>query len=162
VLLIIWILLRESKHKQKILKLKNIEIEEQISNLLNSLKAEQDQNTNLIRQVEDLKVQYHDALAISEFLKAIDQKQITTWMEYEAHFQRLRPGWIEKLKQKVPELTSTDLKYCMCLYFNLSNYAIANLCGVGSEAIKSAKKRIRDKFSLDEATEIYLYLKNFD
>lgn len=162
VFLIIWISLKESKYKQKILKLKNIEIGEQISNLLCSLKAQKEENTDLIRHVESFKVQYHDTQEISELLKAIDQKQIATWMEYEAHFQHLRPGWIEKLKQEVPKLTSTDLKYCMCLYFNLNNYAIANLLGVGDEAVKSAKKRIRDKFSLDEATEIYLYLKKND
>jgi hypothetical protein len=155
------ILRKESKHKQEILELKNREIKEQISNLLDALKAEQEQKTDLIRQVQDLQLQYHDAQEISKLLKAIDQKQIT-WMEYEDYFQRLRPGWIEKLKQKVPELTSTELKYCMCLYFNLNNYAIAGLCGVGDEAVKSAKKRIRNKFSLNEATELYLYLKKFD
>ena len=162
VVLVVWILLKESRHKQKLLKLQNVEIGEQIGNLLNSLKSKQDQNTNLIRQVEDLKVQYHDVQTISEFLKAIDQNRIRTWVEYESHFRQLRPGWVEKLKQKVPGLTATDLKYCMCLYFNLNNYVIGKLCGVGSEAVKSAKKRIRNKFSLDEATEIYLFLKNFD
>ncbi len=159
--LIAWTLLRESRHKQKLLKLKNIEVEEQINNLLQSLKAEQDQKTDLIRQVQDLQVQYQNASASSELLKGIDQKQITTWVEYEAVFQRICPGWIEHLKQQVPELSPTDLKYCMCLYFNLNNYAIANLCGVGADGIKSAKKRIRDKLSLDDATEIYLHLRKF-
>ncbi len=160
-LLIVLILLRESNHKQKIFKLRNTEIEEQISNLLDSLKAEQDQNTNLIRQVEDLKARYHDSQEISELLKTIDQKQITI-SKYEVLFRNLRPGWKERLKQKVPELTSTDLKYCMCLYFDLDNQAIGRLLNVGSEGIKSAKKRIRDKLSLDDATEIYQYLKKFD
>lgn len=160
--LIAWILLRESRHRQTILKLKNIEVEEQIANLLQSLKAEREKKTDLIRQVQDLQVQYQDASLSSGLLKAIDQKQITTWIEYEVAFQRLRPGWIERLKQQIPELSPTDMKYCMCLYFNLTNYAITNLLGVGDEAVKSAKKRIRNKFSLDESTEIYLYLKKID
>ncbi len=126
-LLTTWILLRESRHKQTILKLKNIEIKEQITNLLQSLKTERKKKTDLIRQVQDLQVQYQNASASSELLKAIDQKQITTWIEYEVAFQRLRPGWIERLKQQIPELSPTDMKYCMCLYFNLTNYAIANL-----------------------------------
>jgi len=137
-------------------------MEDQINNLLHSLDIQSNRNTDLIRQVEDLKVEYTDSSRISEFLQAIDKNQITTWMEYEAIFTSLRPGWIAKLKQEVPELSATDLKYCMCLYFNLNNYTISKLCEVGTDAIKSAKKRIRDKFSLDDATEIYVFLKKFE
>jgi len=104
-----WFSVKNSKYKQEILKLKNLEIEDQISNLLVSLKNKENRNENLIIQVEEMKVQHNDSLRISEFLQAIDQNRITTWMEYEACFQTLRPGWIEKLKQAVPELTATWL-----------------------------------------------------
>ena len=157
-----WFLFKESRHKQEVLKLKNVEIEDQINNLLHSLDSQTNRNADLIRQVEDLKVEYTDSSKISEFLQAIDKNQITSWMEYEAIFMSLRPGWIGKLKQEVPELSATDLKYCMCLYFNLNNYTISKLCEVGTDAIKSAKKRIRDKFTLDDATEIYVFLKKFE
>jgi hypothetical protein len=157
-----WFFFKESRYKQEALKLKNVEIEDQINNLLHSLDNQTNRNADLIRQVEDLKVEYNDSSRISEFLQAIDKNQITSWMEYEAIFTSLRPGWIGKLKQEVPELSATDLKYCMCLYFNLNNYTIAKLCEVGTDAIKSAKKRIRDKFGLDDATEIYVFLKRFE
>jgi len=83
-------------------------------------------------------------------------------MEYEACFLHFRPGWIEKLKQEAPDLSPTDIKYCMCINFNLSNYAISQLCDIGIDAIKSAKKRIRNKLSLNDASEIYYYLKRFE
>ena len=154
-----WFSVKNSKYKQEILKLKNLEIEDQISNLLVSLKNKENRNENLIIQVEEMKVQHNDSLQISEFLQAIDQNRITTWMEYEACFQTLRPGWIEKLKQAVPELTATDLKYCMCVYFNLNNYTVSKLCDTGVDAVKSAKQRIRDKLSLNDSKEIYIFLK---
>ena len=158
----VWFSLKESRYKQEILQSKNIEIKDQINNLLSSLETQEEKNENLIRQVGGLKSQYNDSSKISQLLQALDKKQIATWMEYEMCFLSLRPGWVEKLKQEMPELTATDLKYCMCLYFNLNNYTIAKLCDVGLDAIKSAKKRIRDKFSLDDATEIYIFLKKFD
>lgn len=159
----IWLISwKKSKYQQEILKLKNRKIEDQISHLLLSLNNTENRNEYLIKQVELLKIQHNDSLKISEFLKAIDQNEIKTWMEYESLFHELRPGWIEKLKQAVPELTPTDLKYCICLYFNLNNYTIANLCNTGVESIKGAKKRIRDKFALNDATEIYLFLKSID
>ena len=158
-----WFLFKESRHKQEILKLKNIEIEDQIKNLLLSLDKHVYRNADLISQVENLKVQYNDSSKISEFLQAIEKKQITSWLEYESIFMSLRPGWIEGLKQqKKFGLSVTDLRYCMCFYFNLSNKNITELLKVSPDAIKSAKKRIRDKFSLDEASEIYLFLKSFE
>lgn len=154
-----WFLLKENRYKQEILKLKNMEIEDQINNLLRSLENQENKNETLIRQAEELKVQYNDSLSISDFLKAIDQNQITTWMQFEACFLNLRPGWVEKLKQAMPELTPTDLKYCMCIYFDLNNFTVSKLCETGVDGVKSAKKRIRDKFSLKDAKEINIYLK---
>lgn len=155
-----WFLLKDSKCKQEILKLKNMEIEDQFSILLGSLKNKENRNENLITQIEELKIQHNDSLQISKFLEDIDQKKITTWMQYEACFLGFRIGWIERLKVQVPELTATDLKYCMCIYFNLNNFTVAKLCDTGVDAVKSAKQRIRDKFSLEDAKEIYIFLKS--
>jgi DNA-binding CsgD family transcriptional regulator len=152
--------LKKSKYERENLKLKNLEIEDQISRLILSLGNQKDRNKELIKNAEELKAQYSDSLKISDFLEAIDQDRISTWMEYEACFQELRPGWVDRLKHEVPELTATDLRYCMCLYFNLNNYRIAKLCDTGIEGVKAAKKRIRDKFSLKDAKEIYFFLKN--
>jgi DNA-binding CsgD family transcriptional regulator len=157
-----WFLIKNSRHKQAILKLENIEIEDQIINLLHSLDKQENRNAELISQVEKLEIQYNDSSRISEFLQAIEKEKITSWLEYEAIFISLRPGWIEGLKQKESGLTSADLRYCMCIYSKLSNKIIADLLNITPEAIKSAKKRIRDKFSLDDASEIYFYLKKYE
>jgi hypothetical protein len=158
VISIVLLSLKKSKYKQEILKLKNRKIEEQISNLLISLHLDKNENEKLIRQTEDLGNQYADSIKVSEFLEAIEQNQIITWTVYEATFHDLRPGWVEKLKQTVPGLSSTDLNYCMCIYFNLKNKTMMIFFNIGNEAIKSAKKRIRDKFSLADAKEIYTFL----
>ena len=157
---IVWLSLKKSKYDQEILKLKNMEIEDQISHLIVSMGNQKNKNSELIKYAEELKVQYSDSLSIADFLQAIDQNQISTWMEYETCFHGLRPGWVEKLKHEVPEFTATDLKYCMCLYFNLNNFRVAKLCETGVDGVKSAKKRIRDKLSLNDAKEIYLFLKS--
>ncbi|HEY3373054.1 MAG TPA: hypothetical protein VGK10_19545 [Prolixibacteraceae bacterium] len=159
---IVRFLLKESRYKQEILKLKNMEIEDQFSNLLVSLNNEENRNEELIIQMEEWKVQHNDSIKLSEFLMAIDQKRIKTWIEFETSFRSLRPGWIEKLKKAVPELSLTDLKYCMCIYFNLENTVICDLCNVGIDAVKSGKKRIRNKFFLEDAKDINTFLNDFD
>ena len=156
---ITWFRLRLHKQHEEILKLENVEIKDQIDNLLGSLEKVEGKNSKLIVQVKELKAQYNQSQDVTELLKALEDDQIKTWMEYETIFIKLKPGWIEKLKIEYPQLSPTDIKYCMCLYFNLNNYVISNLCDVGTEAIKSAKKRIRDKLLLNEASEIYFLLK---
>jgi hypothetical protein len=158
---IVWHSLKKGKYEKEILKLKNIEIEDQISHLILSLKNQKDKNEELIKNAEELKIRY-DSLMISDFLKSIDQGQVSNWVEFEVWFHRLCPGWVEKLKQEVPELTATDVKYCMCLYFNLNNYKISKICEISDDGVKAAKKRLRDKFSLNDSTALYFFLKNID
>ena len=157
-----WFILKTSKQKQIMLRYKNMEIREQLDKLLSTLKSEKDRNESLIDQMEDIKVQYNNSKEISELLQAINDNQIKSWMEFETNFQKLHPGWIETLRNEVPQLTTTDLRYCMCLYYNLNNYDISNLCHVGIDAVKSAKKRIRDRLGLKDATEIYVFLKKLN
>jgi DNA-binding CsgD family transcriptional regulator len=159
-----WYSYKKSKYNQEILKLKNMEIKDQIDHLIISLGNQKNENTELIKHAEELKVkvQQSDSLRISEFLQAIDQNEISNWVEFDVCFKRVRPGWIEKLKHRVPEFTATDLKYCQCLYFNLNNYRIAKLCDTGVDGVKAAKKRIRDKLSLNDSKEIYFFLQSIE
>ena len=154
-----WFRLKLLKQHKEILKLENIEIKDQIDKLIGSLEKAKGKNSDLIVQVKRLKGQYRESRGVTELLKALEDDHIKTWMEYEAIFVKLKPNWIKKLKIEYPQLSSTDIKYCMCLYFNLNNHTISNLCKVGTDAIKSAKKRIRDKLLLNEASEIYFLLK---
>jgi DNA-binding CsgD family transcriptional regulator len=50
----------------------------------------------------------------------------------------------------------------MCLYFNLNNYKISKICEISDDGVKAAKKRLRDKFSLNDSTALYFFLKNID
>jgi DNA-binding CsgD family transcriptional regulator len=159
-----WYSYKRSKYIQEILKLKNMEIKDQIDHLILSLGNQKDENVELIRYAEELKIKVHqsDSLRISDFLQAIDQNEISNWVEFDACFKRAKPGWIEKLKHRIPEFTATDLKYCQCLYLNLNNYRIAKICDTGVEGVKAAKKRIRDKLALNDSKEIYFFLQSIE
>lgn len=160
-LFILFVILSLLWHKKEILKRKYVEVGKQIDNLISTLEQEKEKNTGLITQLENLKVQYHTQ-ELSEFIQLVQQKQITKWVDFETHFLRLKQNWVENIKQKVPELTSVDIRYCMCLYFDMTNQEIADYLHLSNDAIKSAKKRLRDKFSLEEASEISIFLKKID
>lgn len=161
---IFWYLYKKSKYNQEILRLKNMEIKDQIDHLILSLGNQKHENAELIKHAEELKikVQQSDSFRISDFLQAIDENKISNWVEFDVCFKRLKPGWIEKLKLRVPGFTATDLKYCQCLYFNLNNYRTAKLCDTGVEGVKAAKKRIRDKLALNDSKEIFFFLQSIE
>lgn len=162
ILFITMLTLKQSRLKREILLLKNIEIEEQFGNLLKSLESQKNNNQALIEQVEKTRSQYKDSQSITRLLLEIEQGQIKSWNEFEEKFLENRHVWFNNLRNQNPELSSTDLKYCMCLYLNLNNTSIATLCSISLDAIKSAKKRIRNKLSLNEASEINEYLRSFE
>lgn len=151
---------KKSMFRQKILQLENMAIEEQIGKLIGSLRDEKKKNFLLIEQVEKLRSEYNENEKCTAILDAIENKNITSWVDFEVYFTKLFPHWIENLKQKAPQLTATDMRYCMCLYFNLNNYQISALCNISGDAIKSAKKRIRDKLKLKNSKDLYPYLKS--
>lgn len=155
-------ILKQSRLKQEILVLKNIEIEEQFGNLLKSLDSQKNKNEILIEQVKEIRFKYKDSQSITKLLLEIEQGQVKSWHDFEERFLEIRHVWFNNLKRQNPELTSTELKYCMCIYLDLNNTTMATLCSVSIDAIKSAKKRIRDKLSLNEASEIADYLKSFE
>jgi DNA-binding CsgD family transcriptional regulator len=160
-LFILFVILSLLWHKKEILKRKYVEVGKQIDNLIYTLDREKNKNAGLITQLENLKVQHHTQ-ELAEFIQLVEQKQITKWVDFESNFLRLKRSWVENIKQQVPELTPSDLRYCMCLYFNMNNQEIADYLYLGNDAIKTAKRRLRDKFSLEEASEISIYLKKFD
>ena len=140
--------------------LKLIEIEEQLGNLHRSFENSTIKNEELIGLLEELEAKYLDAKELSGFMSQMDNNSLASWLEFENQFSNLHPGWVELLKEKAPELSPVDIKYCMCLCINLNNFEIAKLLNVRDSTVKSAKKRIRDKLALNNSREIYLHLKN--
>lgn len=159
---ITWSALKQSRLKQENLMLKNMEVEEQITRLVNSLEAQKSKNNDLIKKVEGIGQQYKDSLATVRLISDVEQGLIDNWLDFEAKFLSAKHVWINNLKTKKADLTATEVKYCMCFYLDLSNSAIARLCCVSFDAVKSAKKRIRTKFSLSDASELTTYLHLFD
>ena len=154
--------LKENRHKQEILKLKNITIEDQMSNLRYALEHEVNKNAQLITKLDELTIQYKNTPEINKLILEIKQNQIETFKEFEPRFMELHPGWIEKLHLEVPKLTKIDLNYCMLINLNLDNKLISKIWNVGIEAVISKKKQIRDKLFLEKVTEINEFLKKFD
>lgn len=92
-------------------------------------------------------------LALREQLK----KQ-SEWDDYFTHFEEVNRGFVIKLKEKYPHLTSKDIRYLCYVYMNLDIKEIASLFNITSEACRKRKERIKNKMGLENEVNLYDYI----
>lgn len=155
-------LLKQSRLKREIVMLRNVEIEEQFVNLSKSLESEKNKNQNLIDKVKELSHRYKDSRSITKLKMAVEQGEIKLWKDFDERFLELRHVWVNNLKEQIPDLTDTEIRYCKCLYMEFSNANCAAICCVTIDTIRSAKKRLKKKLSLNEDVNLYEYLRSFE
>jgi DNA-binding CsgD family transcriptional regulator len=102
------------------------------------------------RQKEELGSRYPDKYynylnnKIDENISSRDDRQI-----FENNFERAHEQFFQKMKNKFPELTSSDLQLCAYLRMNLSSKEIAPLLGVSVRGVENHRYRLRKKMKLE-------------
>ncbi len=82
----------------------------------------------------------------------------TDWEQFKLHFEKVNTGFFEKLKEKHPDLTQSDLKVCAYLKINLSLKEIAQMMNVSMSGVNKRLYRLKKKMSLDSNSDIRNYL----
>ncbi|MDE6577064.1 MAG: LuxR C-terminal-related transcriptional regulator [Muribaculaceae bacterium] len=73
-------------------------------------------------------------------------------------FSELHPDFTERLKEKAPELTDTDLRLAKYIAIGLDNKQIASTLGIRPESVKQARWRLRSKLHLQSGASLEDYL----
>lgn len=104
------------------------------------------------------KVQDHQGL--SKNIQALKQhiKMDDDWVNYVRHFEEVNQGFIKRLTQKHPDLTTNDIRYISYLYMNLDTKEIASLLNITPVACRKRKERIEKRLDLQEHTTLNYYL----
>jgi DNA-binding NarL/FixJ family response regulator len=68
--------------------------------------------------------------------------------EFSVRFQEVHNGFYEKLLEKFPELTQTELKLCAFLRLNMSTKDISELTGQSNLAVEKSRYRLRNKLGI--------------
>lgn len=80
------------------------------------------------------------------------------WDNFAEHFNNTCNGFFDRLTEKHPKLTNSDLRLCAYIRLNLSTKEIASLMNVSSSSVEMAKYRLRKKLELDETVALPYYL----
>lgn len=109
---------------------------------------------NLKKQVEQL-----PRLESEETHSAIRRIQSTIkhnldldsdWDKFKLHFEKVHPGFFEKLKQEYPNLTQNEYRLCAYFHMNLTVKEIATMLNIDPESVRKAKTRLNKKINLNE------------
>ena len=99
-----------------------------------------------------------------KMISAIDD-QISTeedWKIFQHNFDRIHSGFFHILKERYPELTTTDLRFCSLLCQNMSSKEIATMMNISLKGVEAARYRIRKKMNLDSGVSLTEFLINLE
>lgn len=79
------------------------------------------------------------------------------WEDFKRYFEEVHTGFIEKLKEKHPDLSPNDLKICALTRLNLNIKESATILAITPESVKTARYRLRKKLHLEPNEELLSY-----
>lgn len=80
---------------------------------------------------------------------------------FNKRFSMIHENFFKGIKQKHPELTKSDLRFCAYLKIHLSSSQIANILNVSQEAIRKTRYRLRKKMGLAVKESLEDYISRF-
>jgi DNA-binding CsgD family transcriptional regulator len=80
------------------------------------------------------------------------------WERFVNSFDKVHENFLQRLKQKYPELTTTDLKLCAYLRMKLSTKEIAALMNISIRGVEKARYRLRKKIDIGTEEDLADYL----
>lgn len=80
------------------------------------------------------------------------------WDSFISHFEEVNPGFLNRLKEKHPELSLNDVRFIIYLYMNLSIKEIASMFNITPESCRKRKERIAAKMNIPLKMNLYSYI----
>jgi DNA-binding NarL/FixJ family response regulator len=153
-------------HEKELIELSKSKLESEVqfknTELATSVMNVVKQNETLLQIRDDvtqaIKEENKEAFArkIKRIVKHIDLeiKPDQSWNQFEQLFNQIHENFLQKLKERFPELTSRDLKLCAYLRMNLNSKEIAPLLSLSVRGVEDLRYRVRKKMGLDTAVNL--------
>lgn len=114
------------------------------------------------RQLSELLQQKFAAVNGHEINHELDKFTGSDWHQFKSIFEAVHPFFTNKLIEQHPDLSATDIRYCMCLYSGKSNEQAAQILSVSKDAVKKARAKLKKTFDLKSIHELGAYLQTID
>ena len=81
------------------------------------------------------------------------------WKKFRVDFDKIHPGFFDRLNQSYPDLSETFVKICAFLRIDLTSKEIAELLHVSLSAVNKNRQRLRKKLQLEAEADLSGFLK---
>ena len=81
------------------------------------------------------------------------------WVSFKTLFEKVHPGYLQRLKSNAANLTPAETRYLVFTKLDITSKEMASMLGVGSEAIRNIRFRLKKKLNLEDSREIEEWLK---
>jgi DNA-binding CsgD family transcriptional regulator len=133
------------RNKEKELAQQQLEFAEQeLMTYTRQLKEKND----LLEQLRDERTGNIQTLLSATILTEDD------WKKFRELFDKVHPGFFIRLKEKIPDLSTTDIRMLALTKLRLPLKEMASMLGVSYDAIKKARQRLRKKIDLPEEGDL--------
>ena len=154
--------LKDLESSQKIIKLNN----EKLRNDIESKNRELATSTmSIIKKNEFLNSIKNELIDgteknVSKVVKIIDKNLNNTddWKMFQEAFNNADKKFLDKVKEKHPDLTPNDLRLCAYLRLNLSSKEIAPLLNISPRSVEVKRYRLRKKMDLEHNANLTNYI----
>jgi two-component system, sensor histidine kinase ChiS len=149
------------KHEKHVVELSKSKLESEVhfknSELATSVMNVVKQNETLLKIKEDIAstlktdTPENQLKNLKRIIKLIDLevKPDQNWNQFEQLFNQIHENFLQRLKERYPELTNRDLKLCAYLRMNLNSKEIAPLLSLSVRGVEDLRYRVRKKMNLD-------------
>ena len=154
--------LKELESSQKIIRLNNDKLRNDIetknrelaTSTMSIIKKNEFLNTIKIELLEGKEKN------VSKVVHIIDKNLNNTddWKMFQEAFNNADKKFLDKVKDKHPDLTPNDLRLCAYLRLNLSSKEIAPLLNISPRSVEVKRYRLRKKMSLDHNSNLTNYI----
>ena len=102
--------------------------------------------------------------ATSKNLRAIirkistDERLDVDWEDFARHFDQVHEQFLQRLREKYPQLTPKDHRLCAYLRMNLASKEIAPLMNISVRSVEVARYRLRKKLELDSEINLIEFM----
>jgi len=84
------------------------------------------------------------------------------WLRFKEMFEKANPGFIGLLQTAAPDITTAELRLAALLRLNLGNKHIASMLGIGTDAVRKTKSRLRQRLQITLEDGLEEYIKGID
>lgn len=135
---------------------------EQLNQFTAALKEKNELIQSVKMQLSKLSTDLHTDERIDNLNTLLNANIITDedWKQFRSLFEKVYPGYMVRLKEKIPDLSPAELRLCVLTKLNINQKDMASMLGVSYDAIRKGRQRLKNKLSPAEDTNIDELIQN--